>query len=212
MLLATAAEAPAPRLEEVVPEDWARADFYALIGSLFYAAPDGALLASLANSQAFGREVDSPLARAWAALQAAAASADPADVNDEFDLAFVSTGNPPVPLAGCMYTAGFMHERPLAELRDDLARLGLARRTGSAETEDHVSALCDVMRLLIAGGDGVPPATGAAQREFFSRHLQPWYGRLCDAVRRAGQTRFYKPVADLAQAFFDVESAAFEIA
>jgi len=31
-------------------------------------------------------------------------------------------------------------------------------------------------------------------------------------VRRAGQTRFYKPVADLAQAFFDVESAAFEIA
>ena len=199
-------------MEEVLPEDRARADFYALIGSLFYSAPDRAFLVHLATAEAVSREVDSPLARAWSALQSAAASADPADVNDEFDLAFVSTGNPPVPLAGCMYTAGFMHERPLAELRDDLARLGLARRTGSAETEDHISALCDVMRLLVAGGDGIAPAAGEVQREFFARHLQPWYGRLCDAVRRAEQPRFYKPVADLAQAFFDVESAAFEIA
>jgi TorA maturation chaperone TorD len=205
-------ESPALRLEEIGPEDRARAEAYALIGSLFYASPDRALLAHLATVEGLVRATDSPLARAWSSLSAAAAAADESSVSAEFDAAFVSTGNPPVPLAGCMYIAGYMHERPLAELRTDLMRLGFARRPASAETEDHISALCDVMRLLAAGGDGMPPAPTDSQREFFARHLQPWYPRLCEAVRGAEQTRFYKPVADLAQAFFDLESEAFEIA
>ena len=103
-----------------------------------------------------------------------------ADDRAEYDALFGGVGKPEVYLFGSHYLSGFLNEKPLARLRDDLAALGLARDEAMPETEDHIAYLCEVMRYLIAGDD-VAVANLTRQREFFAAHLQPWVG---GAVRR----------------------------
>jgi len=199
------AEAP-----EWAEEDRARADHYALLAQLFYAPADALLLAALATTGTALGQGQGPLAAAWAALAATAAQREPAAVEDEFDRLFVGIGKPEVTLCGSYYQAGFLHEEPLADLRDDLARLGLARREGVGETEDHIAALAEVMRHLVVTG---PDEAGLLrQHEFFVRHLQPWYGALCDALAAAPQADFYARVGALTRAYFDIEREAFSMA
>ena len=200
-------------------EDAARAEHYALLARLFFAAPDAPLLAALvAAGDVFGVGdspsplahspfVPSPFGVAWAELADAARRTDARSVHDEYEALFHGIGRPEVMLYGSFYLAGFLMEEPLADLRDDLAELGLARRGGVTQTEDHVAALAEVMRHLVVTG---PDAAGLArQRAFFVRHLQPWYARLADALAASPQASFYARVGALARAFFDVESEAF---
>jgi TorA maturation chaperone TorD len=194
------------------PEDSARAEVYALLGSLFYQAPSKELLHVIATGSGIcNDEPVSDFCRAWRALQQAAAQADAEAVKDEFDAAFIGTGRQPVMLYGSFYEAGFLHEKPLAMLRDTLTQMGIARRGDRHESEDHVSALCDVMRILITGDAETPPAALELQSEFFRRHIGPWYAQLTTAVIGANQTSFYKHVAQLLREFFVIENAAFDI-
>ena len=192
--------------------DLARAKIYALLGSLFYHAPSSELLRIVASDSVIcNDEADSDFCRAWRALQQAAAKIDAETVTDEFDAAFIGTGRQPVMLYGSFYEAGFLHEKPLAWLREDLKKMGFARLGDRHESEDHVSALCDVMRFLIEGDAATPPAALALQRDFFRRHIQPWYANLANAVVSANQTDFYKHAAQLLREFFVVEDTAFEM-
>jgi len=190
-------------------EDLARADHYALLARLFFAAPDAVLLAGLVDAGSAFAAGDSAFAQAWAKLADAARATDGQAVRDEYEALFYGIGRPEVMLYGSYYLAGFLMEEPLAHLREDLAGLGLRRRGGVAETEDHVAALAEVMRHLVVTG---PDAAGLArQRAFFVRHLQPWYGRLADALEASPQAHFYARVGALARAFFDIESEAFRM-
>ena len=198
---------------DVLPEDQARAEVYALLSNLFYQPPSKELLQGIATSNALCNDgVDSGYCRAWRALQQAAAESDAEVVKDEFDTAFIGTGRQPVMLYGSFYLAGFLNEKPLAQLRDELAEMSLARRGDRHESEDHISALCDVMRFLIVGDHDTPPAALEVQRDFFLRQIKSWNNQLCAAVSSADETRFYKHVAQLAREFFDIESASFDIA
>ena len=114
----------------------------------------------------------------WDALRAASATADPDAVRQEYDDLFIGVGKSPVNLHGSHWVAGFMMDRPLAELRATLAAMGLARRPGVTMVEDHLSALCETMRLLVAGDSAMPPQPVEAQRTFFERQIAPWYARL----------------------------------
>ena len=197
----------------VVPEERARAEAYALIGNLFYEAPSSELLRAIATSQTPCNDgSDSGFCQAWRALQHAAASAEAGTLKEEFESAFISTGRPAVMLFGSFYLAGFLNEKPLAQLRDELAKMGLARRGDCHDSEDHISALCDVMRLLIVGDDGTAPAALDVQRDFFVRYIKSWNIRFCDAVNSADETCFYKHVAQFAREFFDLEYESFAIA
>lgn len=190
-------------------EDRARAEHYALLARLFHAAPDAALLAALAQAgQTLGGD-GGELPRAWAALGAAARSMPPQAVADEFDALFVSVGKPEVMSNGSWYLTGFLQEEPLAELRDDLAELGLGRRPGVTETEDHIAALAEVMRHLVLTG---PDAAGLErQRRFFGRHLAPWYTQFAGALAAAPGADFYAKVGGLLAAFMDIEREAFDM-
>jgi len=197
----------------VLPEDQARAEVYALLGNLFYQPPSSQLLEIIASSQTLCNDsAESEFCRAWRALQEAAANADADAVKDEFDTAFIGTGRQPVMLYGSFYLAGFLNEKPLAQLRDELTKMGLARSENRHETEDHISALCDVMRFLIAGDQATPPAALDAQRDFFQRHIYSWNAQLCAAVIAATQTDFYKHVALFAREFFAIENESFAFA
>lgn len=192
--------------------DMARAEIYALLGSIFYQPPSEDLLGVIATGSVIcNHHEDSDFCRAWRALQQAAATTDAEAVRDEFDATFIGTGRQPVMLYGSFYQAGFLHEKPLVLLREDLVNMGFARLGDRHESEDHVSALCDVMRFLIEGDAATPPAALALQRDFFRGHLQGWYPKLAAAVDSANQTIFYKHAAHVLREFFAIEATAFEM-
>ena len=202
-----------PDARGVLPEDQARAEVYGLLGNLFYQPPSAELLEMIATGLTLCNDgIDSGFCRAWRALQQAAAKADAEAVKDEFDTAFIGTGRQPVMLYGSFYLAGFLNEKPLAQLRDELTKMGLARSGNRHETEDHISALCDVMRYLIAGDQAKPAVALDAQRDFFQRHIHSWDTQLCAAVISASQTHFYKHVALFAREFFAIENESFAFA
>jgi TorA maturation chaperone TorD len=186
----------------IAPEEAARANFYALLARLFYAPPDAALLQAIA-----GQTIEGDLADSWQALAQAAAAADAEAVREEYETAFIGTGKAPVTLYTSAYTIRYSSEVPLAELRGELAALGLARRAEVREPEDHIAALCDTMRHLIAE----QKIDLDQQRRFFSRWIAPLVEPLCSAIEGSDKTAFYKPVARFAKSFFLLEQSAFEM-
>lgn len=197
---------PAQNAPSWSDEDRARADHYALLARLFFAPPDAGLLAALRQSAAVLGQGESPFQRAWAALGEVAALGVEA-VGNEHDALFSGVGRQEIMPYGSFYLTGFLMEEPLAELRGDLAALGLGRRSGTAETEDHIGAVCEVMRHLVLTG---PDDAGLARQQvFFARHLQPWYARLADALEASPNAHFYARVGALLRAFLDIETEAF---
>lgn len=185
----------------IPPEEQARANFYGLLARLFYGPPDAALLNAIALET-----VEGDLGPLWREMAGAAAGADPEAVREEYETAFIGTGKAPVTLYTTAYSIRHSSEAPLAELRGELARLGLARRAEAREPEDHIAALCDTMRHLVAGQKDLE-----VQRDFFSRWIRPTADPLCNAIERSDRTSFYKHVARFAQKFCTLEHMALEM-
>jgi TorA maturation chaperone TorD len=193
-------------LRFVAPEEQARGNFYALLARLLYAPPDEGLLKALATADELDAE-DETLAARWRELIAAAAVTEPEAVRWEYDAAFIGAGKAPVTLYATAYSLRYTNETPLAALRADLAALGLARRGAAGEPEDHIAALCDVMRHVISD----PQRPLDEQQRFFDRWIRPNYEPLCAAIEKSELTSFYRVVARLAKTFFSLEQAAFEM-
>ena len=134
----------------------------------------------------------------------------PEAVRSEYEALFGGVGKPEVYLFGSHYLSGFLNDKPLARLRTDLARLGLARDEAIAETEDHVACLCEVMRYLIAGDD-VAVANLSRQREFFATHLQSWVPALCDALAAHPRRASMPCWPGFTRAFVSVEAQGFDM-
>jgi TorA maturation chaperone TorD len=195
----------------VTEEDQVRADFYALLANLFYHSPDDDLLQAIVIAPEPDAENDRSLADAWIALAAASGVVTADAVADEFDSLFGGLGRAQVMPYASYYQAGFLNEKPLAELRSDLARLGFSRLEAVRETEDHLAALCDVMRAMILGDIESPPAALDVQKLFFMKHIQPWILLCCDATINNPNSNYYKRVAAFANRFFQIEIEAFEM-
>jgi len=190
-------------------EDRARAEHYAVLSRLFASAPDAEFLRKLPALAATWGSSRNALGQAWLMLGDAARSIDADQLEEEYTRLFLTIGRPDVMLFGSFYMAGFLMEGPVVELRADLAELGLGRRLGVTESEDHIAALCDVMRHLIVTG---PDAAGLGRQQlFFTRHIAPWFEALCDALERAPDARFYPRTAALVRAFFEIERLAFDM-
>lgn len=189
-------------------EETARADLYGLLAALFHAPPSRALLDSIAGAPAHG---DGVLEVAWRELALVCKSTSQEAAREEYEALFLGIGKPEVILYGSYYLAGFMMEKPLVELRTELAALGLERSASVVESEDHIASLCEVMRYLIASDDAVN-TTVARQKLFFGNHMQAWILDMCGALATHPKAKFYLPVAHLAQCFFEVEMQAFDMA
>lgn len=193
-------------------EEQARADFYALVSRLWIAAPDPELLATLASADMLGSEgSDQALDAAWEKLVLAAGIMEVDAVADEFNALFISIGTPRINPYASLYLAGFLNEKPLAALRTELSQLGIARMGGIGETEDHLGALCEVMRILITGAAGVKRQPLNRQKLFFQKHIASWSGKCFDDIRAAPEANFYRLLADFTEAFFAVDAEAFDM-
>src|SRR3954471_8112908 len=151
--------------------DVLRARCYALLGQLLARPPSRPVLDRVAGLAGD----DTPMGRALTDLGAAAGLSEEA-AEREYNTLFIGvTRGDLVPFAS-YYLAGFLHDRPLARRRADMAALGIAPAPGVAEPEDHIAALCEMMAGLITGAFGAPAGLDG-QRRFFDRHVAPWAGR-----------------------------------
>lgn len=199
-----------PPTSSALDEETARAEVYGLLAQLFYAPPGPELLAALRVAPTEAPAAGGFLEEPWRALVGVCREMDDADIAAEHDALFGGVGKPEVYLFGSHYLTGFLNERPLARLREDLAGLGLARDEAMPETEDHLAYLCEVMRYLIAGDD-VSVSNLTRQQAFFADHLQPWASAACDAVAGHPRARFYARLADFTRAFLGVEQQGFDM-
>ena len=183
-----------------------RAGAYQLLGALLRAAPGQTLLEHCAALDSGNADAESPVSASLAQLARAARNAEPTSVRDEYQALFIGLGRGELAPYGSWYQTGFLMERPLSELRDDLAALGYERQAAAHEPEDHVAALCEVMGLMIL--DMHPTA---AQQAFFERHLQPWLGRFMADLRGAKNAVFYRATAGFGGAFFEMERRYFSL-
>lgn len=190
--------------QDLSPEDEARAGMYGLIARLFYAGPDEDVLGQILNSSAFEGGEES-LARAWRDLVEAGRSAFPVMLENEHTDLFVGTGKAEVTPYLTHYTIKYATDNPLVELRQQLVRWGLGRREGVSEPEDHVSGICETMRIAIA----VQHRSDEEQKAFFEHFLYRGGVAFCDAVTASPKAVFYRRVAAFARAFFELEREAF---
>ncbi|MEJ2479412.1 MAG: molecular chaperone TorD family protein [Acidihalobacter sp.] len=183
----------------VAQEDAQRAGVYGLLAALLREPPAEEMLAVLRGLEV--EEGGDAIAQAWALLRLAAQHSDRASADDEFHALFIGVVNGELLPYASWYLTGFLMERPLSELREDLARLGFAREEGVGEPEDHAAALCEVMSLLAADTEG-----GAAhQAAFFGRHMAPWIERFFGDLETAENAVFYRAVGRLGNAFMALE-------
>jgi TorA maturation chaperone TorD len=191
-------------------EELARAELYGLLAQLWLAPPDAALLGKFRVAVTAAPQPGGHLEAPWGELVAAMRATTPAAAAAEHEALFHGVGKPEVFAYASYYLSGFLHERPLAVLRQDLAALGLARDPDRLETEDHVAYLFEVMRWLIAG-DAVEFCNLEQQRRFFRAHLQPWIEQMCDAVQAQPSASVWRAVAALTRAFMQVEAQGFDL-
>src|SRR5262249_47672678 len=104
------------------------------------------------------------------------------------------------------YLTGFLHERPLARLRECLGRLGIERAAGQAEPEDHAAIVCEVMAGVASRRFAAP---AGAERELFEQHLLPWIGRFFADLEAAEAADFYRRIGTLGRVFIEIETEAF---
>jgi TorA maturation chaperone TorD len=194
-----------------LPEDLARADLYGLIARFFHLPPNQELLDQItATADQHDATDEAPLAKAWMDVVEVAKNNSAKAWRDEFDLNFISVGKPNVVLNASFYLAGHLNEKPLVYLRKALEEFGLEAAEEVTETEDHISALCEVMRYLIAGDD-VEISNLTNQRVFFNAHIRPWYDELCNAIEGIPEMHLYRPVAALTREFLAIEGQSFDM-
>jgi len=167
-------------------------------------APDAAFLSKLSALRADA----SPLGLAHAALAEAAEGTTAEKVEREYFDLFIGLGRGELMPYGSYYLTGFLHERPLARLREDLARIGIARAERMVEPEDHAGILCEIMSGLASRRLPAPPDS---DRMIFEKHIAPWIGRFFTDLENAAAADFYKRMGTLGRVYMDIEAEAFDM-
>jgi TorA maturation chaperone TorD len=182
----------------------ARSQEYALLATLLGRAPGHAFLERLADVAGDA----SPLGLAHAAVAQAARRASASDVEREYFDLFIGLGRGELLPYGSYYLTGFLNDRPLARLRQDLIRLGVERGAGQAEPEDHAAILCEVMAGVVSRRF---PASPGTDRALFENHLWPWIGRFFADLEGAEAADFYRRIGTLGRIFMDIEAEAYAL-
>jgi len=188
-------------IEEI---DVLRGAEYALLSVLLGKAPSEELLSRLSGL----RGDATALGLAHIDLANAAQAIDETTAGREYFNLFIGVGRGELLPYGSYYQTGFLHERPLARVREDLALLGIERAESVREPEDHIAILCEIMSGL---AQGEYDADAEAQARFFERHIAPWAARFFADLETTGAAQFYKSVGRVGRTFIELEAEAFKL-
>ena len=191
--------------EVAVPEEeLARAGVYSLIGTLLSAPPDQAVFDLLASIEVGTEQTE----LSWRAIKTAASVADRVELEAEYHALFIGLGRGELLPYASTYLTGFLQEQPLADVRQDFARLGFVRQEGVYEPEDHAGSLCQAMSVLIMAPDDYP---AEEQHQFFTRHVGSWMSEFFSDLAGAKRADFYRSVANFSQTFMEIEKRYFSM-
>lgn len=208
---AQAAAAPVAVHRPLPPEEAARGHMYALLARLLIVPPDARLLRDIAAAPPLEPGGDPALAKAWDGLVAASSVMEPDAAAEEHEALFATMGKAAVSLYAGSYVGAPPVEHPRVRVRADLAALGLAPRPDATEPEDHLGALFEAMRVLVAGGAGRESAALAEQRRFFEAHVRRAAEAFFAALGTAQPANYYRKVAGLGAAFVALEAESFSL-
>ncbi len=193
-------------MEPLAQEDALRANVYRLLATATSDAPDAERLAHFARIESDA----TPLGRAFAALARAAGSSQIDRLKQEYHDIFIGLGRGELVPYGSYYLTGFLQEKPLARLRQDLSALGIRRTSKSSDPEDHVSAVLAAFAGLIDGAFGTPLGLGE-QKSFYERHIGSWMPIFFRDLETSKTSEFYSALGSVGRAFFVIEDGAFEM-
>ncbi len=193
------AESINPATTLCVEEQEYRVGAYGLIATLLRTPPDQSTLdrvTQFSEVEPAGDEVS----LAMSMLGLSATTSTPVAAESEFYALFIGLGRGELVPYGSWYLTGFLMERSLGDLRDDLQVLGFQRDEDVNEPEDHVAALCEVMAMLIADGVALE-----RQRLFFDTHMAGWISSFFADLSEAKSAVFYRAVGRFGGAFAALE-------
>lgn len=198
--------AKSERQEILSEEDDLRAQLYEFLATLLRIEPTDAVVQQV--SQLSGD--DSPIGQASSTLAHLAKQMDGSAVRAEYVDLFIGVGRGELLPYCSYYLTGFLNEKPLANLRQDMAAIGIVRAEGVKDPEDHIASLCDMMAGLIRGQFS-RSFTLAEQASFHKKHLAPWAELFFSDLESAKNAVFYAPVGTIGKAFMDIESKSFDM-
>ncbi|MEM6310433.1 MAG: molecular chaperone TorD family protein [Pseudomonadota bacterium] len=191
---------------QITDMDRARADLYNFLGALLAGPPDEMLLNQTAGLQ--GDETE--LGQAIGTLSKMARVTKPKAAVSEFNKLFIGLGRGELLPFASYYLTGFLNEKPLALLRQDMVARGMQRSETVFEPEDSIASLMEMMAAMIVGRFG-PPADLVTQKDFFNKHIGPWAGHFFTDLEEAKTSVFYTPVGTVGKTFMSVEAEAFRM-
>ena len=190
----------------LAPEETLRADLYDLLATLMARAPTAEIIDKTATL--YGSE--GPMGDAINALSRIARTVTPKAVTSEYNALFIGLGRGELLPYASFYLTGFLNEKPLANLRQEMSEIGVARQDDIFEPEDHIATVCEIMAGLIRGRF-TEPADLTKQKEFFETHVSPWAGHFFTDLEGASGSVFYAPVGTIGRVLIDVETEAFRM-
>lgn len=191
---------------QIAEEDRLRADLYNFLGLLLAGPPDDMLLAQTAGLS--GDETD--MGQAIGTLAKLGKVSKPKAVTTEYNKLFIGLGRGELLPYASYYLTGFLNEKPLATLRQDMIRRGLERADNVFEPEDNIASLMEMMGAMIVGRF-TAPASLDTQKEFFNKHIGPWAGHFFSDLENAKNSVFYAPVGTVGRLFMEIEAEAFRM-
>lgn len=190
---------------EIAPEDESRAAVYAMLAKLLSGPPTTEELAALAELQGN----DTALGKGIERLANAARNTTAEQAEDAYHEIFIGLTRGKLLPYGSYYLTGFLHEKPLARLRNTMAGLGIEANPDVKDPEDHIASVMDMMGGLIRGDFA---ASGIAhQRAFFQDHVQSWAPYFFRDLEQIGEHELYAAIGTIGRVFLELEEAAFSM-
>ena len=196
----------AKSIDIIDTEDQLRADMYSFLASLLRTEPNAELVNQLTNLESD----DSPIGKSIKTLSKLASSMDLPTIRDEYVRIFVGVGRGEILPFASYYLTGFLKDKPLAKLRNDMKEIGIELAENVKEPEDHIASLFDMMSGLILGKFNKKFSI-SEQKDFFNKHLGPWVDLLMRDIESSKIAVFYSPIGTIGREFIEIERSSFSM-
>jgi TorA maturation chaperone TorD len=196
----------AENLNIINNEDQLRADMYSFLANLLRAEPSAELVHQLTKLESD----ESPIGKSIKTLSKLASSLDLPTIRDEYVRIFIGVGRGEILPFASYYLTGFLKDKPLAKLRNDMKEIGIQLAENVKEPEDHIASLFDMMSGLILGKFSKKFSIGE-QKDFFNRHLAPWVDLLMRDIESSRIAVFYSPIGTIGREFMEIERSSFSM-
>jgi TorA maturation chaperone TorD len=196
----------AENLNTINNEDQLRADMYSFLANLLRAEPSAELVGQLTKLESD----ESPIGKSIKTLSKLASSLDLPTIRDEYVRIFIGVGRGEILPFASYYLTGFLKDKPLAKLRNDMKEIGIQLAENVKEPEDHIASLFDMMSGLILGKFSKKFSIGE-QKDFFNKHLAPWVDLLMRDIESSRIAVFYSPIGTIGREFMEIERSSFSM-